>query len=168
MVEIAPLDAARLEAILECDGGNGWKNARSDWVESLRQQAAGQRVVLVASIDDRPVGYGGLLWQSTYPAFATCGIPELHDLVTARDHRHRGVATALIASLEAVARNAGCSRIGLGVGLYADYGPAQRLYGALGYVLDGQGITYRNAPVIPGASVRLDDDLLLWMEKTLA
>lgn len=167
MVKIERLDPTNLEPLLERDGGNGWKNSRADWVEIVRQHATGLRLVLVASANGSPIGYGSLLWQSGYPPFATESIPELHDLVTAQSHRQQGVATALIASLEAAARNAGSRQIGLGVGLYADYGPAQRLYSALGYAPDGRGITYKDAQVAPGTSVRLDDDLLLWMVKTL-
>ncbi len=57
--------------------------------------------------------------------------------------------------------------IGLGVGLYKDYGNAQRMYTSRGYVLDGRGITYNNVPVIPGNSVIVDDDLLLYLVKDL-
>lgn len=57
--------------------------------------------------------------------------------------------------------------IGIGVGLYADYGAAQRLYPKLGYRPDGRGITYREHPVAPGSSVPVDDDLVLWMTRRL-
>lgn len=167
MVEIEPLDRVDLTAILRCEGGNGWKNDASQWAEIIRQHAAGERLVLVASVQGAPVGYGSLLWRSPYPLFAAADIPELHDLVTARRHRHQGIATTLIAALENAARTAGHRHIGLGVGLYADYGPAQRLYGALGYIPDGRGVTYDSVSATPGAAVLLDDDLLLWMVKTL-
>lgn len=167
MVEIEPLDRVDLTAILRCEGGNGWKNDASQWAEIIRQHAAGERLVLVASVQGAPVGYGSLLWRSPYPLFAAADIPELHDLVTARRHRHQGIATTLIAALKNAARTAGHCHIGLGVGLYADYGPAQRLYGALGYIPDGRGVTYDSVSATPGAAVLLDDDLLLWMVKTL-
>lgn len=168
MVTISPLDQHHLDAILRCDGGNGWKNDAMQWADIFRQHNAGKRLVLVALHQGSPVGYGSLLWQSAYPPFAASGIPELHDLATAQDHRHQGVATSLIAALEAAAHAAGHRRVGLRVGLYVDYGPAQRLYSALGYVPDGRGITYDNMAVVPGAPVTVDDDLLLWMTKALA
>jgi hypothetical protein len=57
--------------------------------------------------------------------------------------------------------------IGIGVGLYVDYGPAQQLYVKLGYVPDGSGVTHGNKTVPPGATVRVDDDLILWSMKRL-
>jgi GNAT superfamily N-acetyltransferase len=168
MLEIEPLNPALVDAIVQCDGGNGWKNDAADWVNILGLHTAGTRHVLVASEAGTPVGYGSLVWRSGYPPFADAGTPEPHDLVTARSHRHQGVATTLISSLETFARNQGHTTIGLGVGLYADYGPAQRLYAALGYQPDGRGLTYQNAPVPPGATIRADDDLILWMVKNLA
>lgn len=167
MLRFEPLDQTNVSAILNCDGGNGWKNDPAAWAEILRQHTAGERLVLVAIEKNQAAAYGSLLWQSGYPAFASQRILELHDLVTAKAHRHRGIATALIAQLEAHARAAGHRQIGLGVGLYADYGPAQRLYTANGYVLDGRGATYRNEYVTPGVPIRMDDDLILWMTKTL-
>lgn len=167
MLEIAPLDETSMNAIIGCDGGNGWKNDSTAWAEIFNQHSAGARFVLVATGEKRAAAYGSLLWQSAYPAFASRRIPELHDLVTAKPHRHRGIATKLIACLEEHARAAGHKQIGLGVGLYADHGPAQRLYSTNGYVLDGRGATYRNQYVAPGASTYMDDDLILWMTKTL-
>jgi hypothetical protein len=73
----------------------------------------------------------------------------------------------LIAEFEKVAASKGYTAIGPGVGLYADYGPAQRLYTSLGYRPDGNGVTYNCQPVLPGLLVHLDDDLVLWMSKSL-
>ena len=161
MLKIVPLHQSNVDAILSCDGGNGWKNDPATWAEIFSQQAAGERLVLIAMDGGKAAAYGSLLWRSGYPAFASQDIPELHDLVTAKGHRHQGIATKLIAHLEALARAKGHKRIGLGVGLYADYGPAQRLYSANGYVLDGHGATYGNDYVAPGTSIRMDDDLVL-------
>ncbi|RED65139.1 hypothetical protein DFP98_12130 [Cohnella phaseoli] len=57
--------------------------------------------------------------------------------------------------------------VGLGVGLYEDYGNAQRLYGKRGYIPDGRGLMYANEAVHPGRTVTVDDDLLLYMVKQL-
>ncbi len=73
----------------------------------------------------------------------------------------------MIRTLEAEAAKRGYRQIGLGVGLYADYGPAQRFYNKLAYVVDGFGITSHNQPVAPGATVRVDDDLNIWLTKRL-
>ena len=52
-------------------------------------------------------------------------------------------------------------------GLYRDYGPAQQLYFQLGYIPEGNGITYKGQPTVAGQAYLLDDDLLLWMVKPL-
>lgn len=57
--------------------------------------------------------------------------------------------------------------IGIGVGLYADYGDAQQLYIKRGYMPDGLGITYNYQPIDPGSMIRLDDALVLWFTKEL-
>jgi hypothetical protein len=56
---------------------------------------------------------------------------------------------------------------GLGVGLYADYAAAHRMYLKRGYLPDGQGIAYEFQPVAPGATVRVDDELNLMMTRLL-
>jgi GNAT superfamily N-acetyltransferase len=166
-MSIVPITPTHVASIIAQDGGNGWNRDERHWSDLLRQVELQQRVTLVAVHEGHVVGYGSLLWRSSYPGFATAGIPELHDLATDTHHRGRGIATSLIAALEALARQAGHTRTGLGVGLYRDYGPAQRLYVRLGYMPDGNGITYRHEPVVPGAASPVDDDLLLWLTRQL-
>lgn len=36
-----------------------------------------------------------------------------------------------------------------------------------GYLPDGAGLTWNNEPAEPGAMVRVDDDLVLWLRKPL-
>lgn len=78
-----------------------------------------------------------------------------------------GHGKKVIQYLEALARKEQYQHIGIGVGLYQDYGQAQRLYIQLGYIPDGKGVTYKYLPAVPGASHPLDDDLLLWLKKDL-
>jgi len=164
---LVPLTAAHVTSIVARDGGNGWNRRKDHWLEVLLQIETGQRATLVALIEADVVGYGSLLWRSGYPGFATAGIPEVHDLATDGAHRGRGIASALIGALENLARQHGHTTIGLGVGLYRDYGAAQRLYVQLGYVPDGNGVTYRQEAVVPGAALPVDDELLLWLSKPL-
>jgi GNAT superfamily N-acetyltransferase len=122
---------------------------------------------LLAFEHGKPVGYGTLKWASDYDPFHSAGIPEVNNLVVAAHARKRGIGTAIIQELAQRARSAGKQSIGIGVGLYADYGSAQRLYIRLGFHPDGCGLTYANRPVSPGSSVVVDDDLLLWFTKPL-
>lgn len=78
-----------------------------------------------------------------------------------------GLGSQLISWLENLAKEKGYKEIGIGVGLYADYGSAQRLYVRLGYTPDGHRITYKYKPAVPGEPYPLDDDLVLWFKKDL-
>lgn len=44
---------------------------------------------------------------------------------------------------------------------------AQRMYTSRGYIMDGNGLQYRNVPVEPGSPVMVDDDQLLYPVKEL-
>lgn len=57
--------------------------------------------------------------------------------------------------------------VDIGVGLYPDYGSAQRLYIKRGYMPDGHGATYNYEYVTPGKEYPVDDDLALWFTKKL-
>lgn len=54
---------------------------------------------------------------------------------------------------------------GIGVGLYSDYGAAQRIYVRRGYLPDGRGIMYRNQPVEPGATITIDEEAALMLTR---
>jgi hypothetical protein len=53
------------------------------------------------------------------------------------------------------------------VGLFKDYGIAQRMYYKRGYMPNGNGIVYDGKEVAPGEIVRVDDDLNLFFIKEL-
>ena len=57
--------------------------------------------------------------------------------------------------------------VGIGFGLYADYGAAQRLYVKRGYVPDGLGVHYRLKAAVAGETYRMDDDMVLYLVKRL-
>ncbi len=56
---------------------------------------------------------------------------------------------------------------GIGVGLYTDYGAAQRLYIKRGYVPDSRGVLYHGRRVAWGDTVVIDDGLILYLTKAL-
>jgi len=59
------------------------------------------------------------------------------------------------------------SSAGIGVGLYDDYGPAQRLYSSCGYELDGTGAWAGEHNVRGGEAITADDDLVVYLLKPL-
>jgi len=116
--------------------------------------------------NDCVAGYVHVKYQSDYSFFKTSDIPEINDLYVVPSARRLGIGKTLLLMCEKeVAKTH--KVIGLGVGLYKDYGRAHRLYTSSGYVLDGNGIMYDNKPVEPGNKVLLDDDLLLYFTKVL-
>jgi GNAT superfamily N-acetyltransferase len=118
----------------------------------------------VAFSGGKVTGFVTIKWQSVYPPFIEAGIPEINDLRILAAYRRRGVAAALMD--EAEKRIFERSKVvGLGVGLYADYGAAQRMYVRRGYVPDDRGLMYNNRPVPPGHDVFVDDDLVLYFTK---
>ncbi|MGV3466106.1 MAG: hypothetical protein ACO1OT_12535 [Heyndrickxia sp.] len=56
------------------------------------------------------------------------------------------IATNIILELEKAALHKGTKTIGIGVGLFKDYGNDQRLYMRLRYIPDGNGIQYDGQP----------------------
>jgi len=148
-----------------------WADAattRAKWQHYYKQQQAGERLACVIEKDNKIVGYGSLVVESSYPPFAHDDVFEIHDIWINAAEREQGLGALLITYLESVAEDNQASHIGMGVGLYADYGAAQRLYMRLGYMPDGAGITYKNAPVVPGKQYPVDDHLLLWLVKELS
>ena len=145
----------------------GWDKPASLYQQYLLEQENHQRCVWVAFQEGIFVGYITLKWHSEYAPFHQQGIPEIIDLNVLPKFRKQGIGSKLLdlAETEAQKKN---KIIGIGFGLYADYGNAQRLYIKRGYMPDGLGITYNYQPIDPGSIVCLDDDLVLWLTKELS
>lgn len=148
-----------------------WSNpekTKTLWDTYYREQENEIRTVAVLEENHEILGYGSLLRKPECPFFAQKNIPEINAIWIDEYHRRKGFGTALIKWLENLASQEGYNEIGIGVGLYKDYGPAQKLYFQLGYLPEGSGITYKGQPTIAGQSYSLDDDLLLWLVKPLS
>lgn len=144
----------------------GWNKPVALYERYLAEQESGQRVVFVAFVDDTFAGYCTVHWQSDYPPFREAKIPEIQDFNMLPHFRRQGIGNRLMDECERTAA-ARSKVVGLGVGLYADYGAAQRIYIRRGYMLDGRGLMYREQPVPQGQQVMVDDDLLLYLTKQL-
>jgi GNAT superfamily N-acetyltransferase len=144
----------------------GWTKPPGYFHNCCDRQAEGQIVLLVAADGDQYAGHVTVVWSPDYPYFRDNGIPEIQDLAVLPGYRRQKVATALVDTAETRIRDR--SKVaGRGGGVYADDGPAQRMYIRRGYVPDGKGMTYHNAYVTPGASIPVDDDLILFLVKNL-
>jgi ribosomal protein S18 acetylase RimI-like enzyme len=123
--------------------------------------------VLVARCDNDISGYVTIVWQSSYTPFLEASIPEIQDFNVLPKFRRRAIGSRLMDEAErAVAERSAVA--GIGVGLFHDYGAAQRLYVRRGYVPDARGITSHRRFVNWGDEVKIDDDLVLWLTKALS
>lgn len=143
------------------------EKTRDLWNGYFKEQLAGIRVVAVICEGDEILGYGSFLKAPECPFFVADLIPEINAVWIDETHRNQGLGTALIEWIENLASKEGYKRIGIGVGLYRDYGPAQKLYFKLGYAPEGKGITYKGKSTEPGKAYPLDDDLIFWLVKEL-
>lgn len=144
----------------------GWQQTVEKYRRRLRDRDAGQCVSLVAEYRGAVAGYVNVYPDAKWGAFAGHGMPEIVDFGVLEKYRRHGIGSRLMDAAEQIAgRHA--DRVYLGVGLHAGYGSAQRMYVKRGYVPDGTGAWYANAPCPPYADCRNDDDLVLYLSKEL-
>ncbi|MFF0343544.1 GNAT family N-acetyltransferase [Kribbella sp. NPDC004875] len=159
---IRPLRAGDPAIIAAAMDAIGWNKPESQYVRYLAEQDAGERDILVATVDGRYVGYVTVRWVSPY--FRT--IPEIQDFNVLPSYRRRGIGSALMDAAEALVTTR-YPVVGIGVGLYPDYGQAQRMYVRRGYLPDGRGLIYDGRQVPPMESIRNDDSATLMFTKEL-
>jgi GNAT superfamily N-acetyltransferase len=163
-LQIRLLDQSDPPRIAAAFKNMGWNKPESQYWRYLHEQMARTRTCFVAIFDGQFAGYVTVNWRPTYAGFADLNIPEIQDLNVQTTYRRKGIASRLLdrAEGEAVRRS---PVVGIAVGLHPGYNAAQRLYVKRGYIPDACGITYRNCFVEEGASVVLDDDLVMHLTK---
>jgi GNAT superfamily N-acetyltransferase len=165
-LQIRALERRDAEPMAAAFGAIGWKKPLSQYLGYLSEQDEGRRDVLVAFVGGVFAGYVTIDWESQYEPFRTRNVPEISDLNVLPTFRRRGIATQLLDQAETrIAERAEVA--GIGVGMTADYGPAQRLYALRGYIPDGLGLASHDRIVQYGDQVVVDDDLVLWFTKTV-
>ena len=165
-LDIRLLRAADIEEIANAFTAIGWNKPTAQYRQYLLEQEAGDRVVLVATVDSRFAGYVTIVWASHHPPFRADEIPEVVDFNVLPHYRRQKIGTRLMD--EAERRIGERSAIaGIGVGLYPDYGAAQRMYVLRGYIPTGSGLWYDAHQVQYGESPCLDDSLALFFTKQL-
>lgn len=126
----------------------------------------GTHVTLLAFLGDHLTGCAHLKYYSYYSYFRDHLIPEINDFNVFPEYQKQGIGNKLMEEFEQIAIKTG-TQIGIGVGLFKDYGAAQRIYCRRGYIPDGNGIMYNYQEVAAGSMVRVDDDLNLYFIKDL-
>lgn len=150
--------------------GAGHGTEAAYFERTLEEQEKGKRLLFVypdPAGGRIPLGYVQYNREPQYAPFRRFGIPEIQDLFVSPDHRRGGIGGALIARCEDQARSEYHDEIGIGVGIIASYGNAQRLYVSKGYVPDGAGVTFDRQTLAAGELRPLDDRLCLMLIKKL-
>ncbi|MEK5237082.1 GNAT family N-acetyltransferase [Paenibacillus sp. FSL L8-0470] len=164
-VQIRPMTQEDIEMIYEGlfdhDISKPLEYIKSCWEENRSKE----RVTLLVFLESKLAGWGHVVLHPQYPYFREHGIPEIQNFDIIPPLRKLGIGSLLIEALEKEAFMQS-DTIGIGFGLYADYGTAQRMYIKRGFVPDGRGIMYNDMPVVPGSQICVDDDLTLFLIKT--
>jgi GNAT superfamily N-acetyltransferase len=165
-LHIRLLGADEAEAVSAPFRTIGWPKGAEIFEAYAREQARGERVVLVAWAGEAVAGHVTLVWRSDYRPFREAGTPEIKDFAVLPAFRRRRIGTRLMDEAERLAA-ARADHVGLGVGLSGDYGAAQQLYVLRGYRPDGQGLAWHGRTARRGQQVRVDDELNLYLVKRL-
>jgi GNAT superfamily N-acetyltransferase len=165
-VQIRLLEESDPPSIAAAFKNMGWNKPETQYQRYLQEQISGTRTCFVAIFNGQFAGYVTVNLRPAYAGFADLNIPEIQDLNVLTTYRRKGIASRLLDRAEGeAARRSGV--VGIAVGLHPGYNAAQRLYAKRGYIPDARGITYRNRYVEEGASVVLDDDLVMHFTKQL-
>ena len=153
-------------AVRPVDEGNSESTVRFliEWVSDgdaearsyLADHAEPDGVSVIATDGSDIIGYVAIVWGSNYDGFRSRGIPLVHQVAVAGPFLRQGVATLLMDAAEQLVRDRGIATLGITVGLFDEYGPAQRLYGQRGYIPDGRGACRGQRPLSKGMQVTMD------------
>lgn len=165
-LDIRLLHGQDISEIAHAFAALGWNKPASQYERYLSEQLRDERIMLVASQDGAFAGYLTIVWQSGYEPFRMAEIPEIVDFNVLPHCRRRGIGSALLdAAEQRIAERSPLA--GIGVGMDADYGPAQRLYVRRGYIPDGLGLTSHGRHLTHGDVVTVDDGLALYFTKAV-
>jgi GNAT superfamily N-acetyltransferase len=144
----------------------GWNKPTSQYERYYMEQVLKIRDMYIARVQGQFAGYLTICWQSTYAPFREKKIPEIMDFNVLPKLRRLGIGTQLMDRAEAeIAKVSPVA--GIGVGMTPDYGAAQRLYVLRGYVPDGNGLQYMGRPTLYGQTLKVDDNLVLYLTREL-
>lgn len=144
----------------------GWNKPTEQFNKYLLEQKNNEREVLIAEVNNEFAGYTTIIWNSAYEYFRNNNIPEISDLNVLIKYRQKGIGNKLLDETEKIVKDRS-NFAGIGVGLFSDYGAAQKIYVKRGYVPDGKGI-YKNGNYIKyNDTITIDDDVVLYFIKEL-
>ena len=144
----------------------GWHPEIETYESYYREQEEGVRLVFIAEYDGDVKGQCTLVLHPSEGPWGGKDIPEIVDLTVFFDILGKGIGTKLLDVAESEASKIS-DTVFLAVGVHSGYGPAQRIYVKRGYIPDGSGVWYQGKVLDQYAPCVNDDDLLLFMSKSL-
>ncbi|EAR09010.1 GNAT family N-acetyltransferase [Reinekea blandensis] len=164
---IEPLSFEHCAILADAFAQQSWRKPEQQYRQYVIEQNAGERDCWVALVEGQVAGYVTVKWASPYAPFYEQGVPEIMDLNVLKRFQQQGIATQLLDHAESVVARTH-EVVGIGVGLIADYGPAQALYCRRGYIPDKRGISVAGVFLTYGDSVVMGDDVALYFTKPLS
>lgn len=164
---IRSLEESDFSVLEEAFKNQGWHKPAAQYAAYYQDQREGMRLVFVAVVNGVFAGYVTLLPNTHTGPFADKGIPEISDFNVLIAYQRQGIGSRLMDAAEKAAE-AYSNIVSIGVGMHAGYGSAQRMYVKRGYIPDGSGIWYQDAPLEPHTACINDDDLVLYFSKQLS
>lgn len=165
-ITIRDLQPSDARIITDEEIAQGWNQTIEKYETRLRHQADGICISLVAEYKGNVAGYINVYPDSKEGAFANQGYPEIVDFGVFEKYRKNGVGNKLMDVAEEIASQYS-EIVYLGVGLHNGYGSAQRMYVKRGYIPDGTGVWYGGKVCPQYENCCNDDDLVLYLLKTL-
>ena len=144
----------------------GWHPQLENYENYYKEQESGERIVFIAEYDGAVKGQCTLVLHPSEGPWGGQNYPEIVDLTVFFDIHGKGIGNKLLDAAEAEAAKIS-DMVFLAVGLHSGYGPAQRIYVKRGYIPDGSGVWYQNKVLDQYAPCVNDDDLLLFLSKSL-
>lgn len=154
------------DGIFSEEKAQGWHPDIERYKYYYKDQNMNNRYVFIAEYEGNLAGYTTLLPCAKDGPFMNQHIPEVVDLNVFIKYRNKGIGNKILDVVENVASGLS-DKICLGVGLHFGYGSAQRIYIKRGYLFDGSGVWYKGRQLEQYADCCNDDDLILFLSKSL-
>lgn len=163
---IRNMEQKDIQIITDEEIAQGWHATTEKYEMRFKHQTEGKSIALIAEYKGSIAGYINVYPNSEWGAFANKGYPEIVDFGVLEKYRRRGIGNKLMDIAEKIASEYS-NIVYLGVGLHHGYGSAQRMYVKRGYIPDGTGVWYGEKVCEQYADCCNDDDLVLYMSKTM-
>lgn len=164
-ITIRPMRLEDIPKICQEEAAQGWHPDPEKYQMRIRDMTRGISIAWVSEYHGEIAGYINLYRTPCGGPFSN--MPEVVDLGVFQRFQHQGIGTALMDVAEAQARQ-WSQAVCIGVGLHSGYGSAQRMYIKRGYLPDGSGVWFRGAVCPQYAPCINDDDLILYLSKSLS